>query len=347
MEWSKPVIIFAISAVVIGIAYYLYVYYYSPPAPEAVPQGSSSSSTSSEAKTEGYMMNESYMSRKGHEKYRANPGYEGFSSSLNYFSRPQFTSNLDPNNPNLRFDPHVYGGYLKGDQPEIQNLAATNTIQSAAFNTSCGKECKDTVNGEYNTAIDMRINDAAAYVDYSSLIGDNNRKEKELKGGSVTYEEPSSLLPVPDMRNPLLRDPSSPENYMYERTIFAPLKPRTRGEPDRFRGDLDIAPVKTGWFDIAATPSIDLSKGYFGYFNSIDEVQDLNDHLFSRARGNVDAQNYIDETVSRNVADMTTPKLVYDSPPPLNFGPVNNAQYGQENPWYNTNSGVANRTYEL
>lgn len=330
MEWSKPVIIVTISAIVVGIAYYIYK------------NSSSSEATPQEPKTEGYMMNESYS-----EKYRANPGYEGYpnssNNSLNYFSRPTFTSNLDPNNPNLRFDPHVYGGYIRGTQPEIQNLAATNTVQSTAFNTSCGGECRDTINGEYNTL----INDSAAYIDYSSLIGDNNRKEKELKGGSVRYEEPSSLLPTPDMRNPLLRDPSSPENYMYERTIFAPLKSRNRGEPDRFRGDLDIAPIKTGWFDIASTPSVDLSKGYFGYFNSIDEVQENNDHLFSRARGNLQAQAAIDANVNRNVEEMTTPKLAYDNPPPLNFGPINNAHYGQENPWYNTNSGVANRSYEL
>lgn len=104
------------------------------------------------------------------------------------------------------------------------------------------------------------------------------------KPNTLDYTHPKDLLPVPDLRTPLMRDPSDPENFMYTRTLFAPLKTRNHNEGDRIRGDLNIQPIKTGWFDIATVPSIDLIKGYFGYYNDISEYTDVQDAIYQKDR---------------------------------------------------------------
>ena len=170
---------------------------------------------------------------------------------------------------------------------------------------------------------------------------------------TLKYTTPSELLPAPDMRQPLMRDPSDPSNFMYDRTLFAPLKKRNHNEADRIRGDLDIEPVKTGWFDIATVPTVDLVKGYFGYYNDIQEYQDLQDISYARARGQATGQ-YTGAATQKLTATMTAanqnmmkPSLKYASPPKLDFGPLENT-YQNANPWYNTISGrVSNTQFQL
>jgi hypothetical protein len=122
--------------------------------------------------------------------------------------------------------------------------------------------------------------------DYASLVEANAppAKAPSFKSSSLDYTTPQELLPTPDMRQRLSKDPSDPSNFMYDRTLFAPLKPRNLNTADRIRGDLDIQPVKTGWFDIATNPKIDLIKGYLGSFKDIEEYTDLQDVIYERAR---------------------------------------------------------------
>jgi hypothetical protein len=151
----------------------------------------------------------------------------------------------------------------------------------------------------------------------------NNYNPNTLK-----YTVPKDLLPAPDMRQPLARDPSDPSNFMYDRTIFAPLKKRNHNEADRIRGDLDIEPVKTGWFDIATVPTVDLVKGYFGYYNDIQEYQDLQDIAYTRARNQATGQSTsksttaLSELTTMMNKDMLKPRLAYGTQPNLE-GPVN------------------------
>jgi hypothetical protein len=170
---------------------------------------------------------------------------------------------------------------------------------------------------------------------------------------TLKYTTPSELLPAPDMRQPLMRDPSDPSNFMYDRTIFAPLKKRNHNEADRIRGDLDIVPVKSGWFDIATIPSVDLVKGYFGYYNDIQEYQDLQDISYARARNEATgtdssaATQKLLATMTNSNNDMTKPSLKYASAPKLDFGPMNNNSQ-TSNAWYNINSGrVSNTQFQL
>lgn len=175
----------------------------------------------------------------------------------------------------------------------------------------------------------------------------NNRNPDTLK-----YTTPQELLPAPDMRQPLMRDPSDPSNFMYDRTLFAPLKKRNRNEADRFRGDLDIEPVKTGWFDIATIPTVDLVKGYFGYYNDITQYQDLQDIAYTRNAREATGQDAgastqkLTASMSAINQDMMRPSLKYATPPKLDFGPMEDS-YKNSNPWYNTLTGNSKRDFEL
>lgn len=61
----------------------------------------------------------------------------------------------------------------------------------------------------------------------------------------------------------LKKDPSNPSNFLYNRQISSPLRNANSNESDMIRGDLRIAPIKTGWFDTPANPATDLTVGYF------------------------------------------------------------------------------------
>lgn len=89
------------------------------------------------------------------------------------------------------------------------------------------------------------------------------------------YADPEQLLPVPDIKNCLV-DPSDPENYMYDRTLFAPLKRRNGYvQTDFIRGDLYIPSVNSGWFYAPTIPSVDLQKGALNILNSSIDNQDI------------------------------------------------------------------------
>jgi hypothetical protein len=192
-----------------------------------------------------------------------------------------------------------------------------------------------------------RVKGEFAYLgmDANTVSGQNaSRKEWEQKysetmstqkPNTLDYTNPKDLLPVPDLRTPLMRDPSDPENFMYTRTLFAPLKTRNHNEGDRIRGDLNIQPVKTGWFDIATVPSIDLIKGYFGYYNDISEYTDVQDAIFQKDRDlttnpqrALQTESALKNITRLNTQAMTSPNLAYgsatDTFDSLKFGSVGN-----------------------
>lgn len=319
-------------------------------------------------------------------------------------TRPSFNSNLDPNNMNMRFDSNVYGGFINGNSPNINNLASYNRVASDSLDTQAFYNQNDKQgsregfapprmravvqpagNGapQFDPSVGQNIGtiDAAQYVtyadtDYEGLAADNPQGNSPSKNSSgygtvandfaslgndgtfqaskmnsaattykaslnnnynpntLKYTVPKDLLPAPDMRQPLARDPSDPSNFMYDRTVFAPLKKRNHNEADRIRGDLDIEPVKTGWFDIATVPSVDLCKGYFGYFSDIQEYQDLQDIAYSRSREQSTGQSTTGSTTAlSNLTgminkDMLKPKLAYATQPNLEM-PIGNA-WGQK-----------------
>jgi hypothetical protein len=353
--------------------------------------------------------------------------------------RPTFNANLDPNNPNMRFDPNVYGGFIKGASPPTGFLAANNLdskggvmgpkltidrfqsqrapqrdfqkgVNSAregftpVLYSSGGAQAQSLGNSVYEGTYQAGMNDAASFdfasegSNYNNGLTSSNQKmmlnnvmnmstggnknpassnfdvvgsdfaylatagnvqqqkmqdTKKYKASldnsvpnTLEYTLPSELLPTPDMRQPLMRDPSDPSNFMYDRTVFAPLKSRNLNTPDRIRGDLDIQPIKIGYFDVSTVPQIDLSKGYFGYYNDIEQTQDLQDIAYQKTRDTdggdtMQSTQKLDRLLTALNQDMMKPKAVYATPPPLNFGPIKN----ESNPWYNNMTNTVNTAF--
>jgi len=105
----------------------------------------------------------------------------------------------------------------------------------------------------------------------------------KVGSGKPELQNTKDLMPVPDMRYTTGLDPTDPQNFMYDRTIFGRLKRRYGTEYDYLRGTLDIKPVYRGYFDIAPPQETDIVKGYFDRYIDIEQETAIQDASFTRA----------------------------------------------------------------
>lgn len=240
-------------------------------------------------------------------------------------SKEGFGTQDDRNMAGSLFDAPQYVNYKNLDYNST--IAQNNSFSSSGMSSSSGM----TNGGDYDTM----------GPDFASMANQNKMHAVAKYRSSITgsapdsmqYSSPKELLPTPDMRQPLMRDPSDPVNFMYDRTIFAPLKTRNHNTPDRIRGDIDIAPIKTGWFDVSAVPSTDLAKGYFGSYNDIQEYQDIQDAVYSKNQGD-STGGKMTSILSTINSQLTTPSLKYARPARSN-------QDGTNDPFYNDITGMS------
>ena len=177
-----------------------------------------------------------------------------------------------PSIPSLRYDANgLAGGTLRGSTPG--NLGASGP----SFTNETGQPISFATVGSYTTG---------------SLLNDR----KFLTSGQVaetlanTYgtntpqlQEAKDLLPIPDMKYSATVDPTNPENFIYDRTIFAPLKRRYGNAVDFIRGDIDVKPEYRSWFDVRAPSTVDVVKGYFDSYIDIQQNTAIRDSVFERA----------------------------------------------------------------
>lgn len=255
-------------------------------------------------------------------------GYDGqwinVGLNPNMTQRPEFNTNLDPRYQFARSanDPFgSSGGYIRGEMPSSDYLGSVNDFRGDQSIEPIKEGFGQILKGEY-----PGVADSATYInrDFAKMAQDVKLpvNKESAAPNTLEYTTPKELLPIPDMRQTLMRDPSDPTNFMYDRTLFAPLKSRNHNTPDRFRGDLDIKPIKTGWFDIATVPHVDLAQGYFGYFNDIEQYQDLQDISNIRRRDIGDSDKMASsgaiDNIYKNIAsDMERPRQAYARNPPL------------------------------
>jgi hypothetical protein len=133
------------------------------------------------------------------------------------------------------------------------------------------------------------------YESISQMSGDNMLLNKQTltsdqvntmlaRVGKTTPElqDVKDIMPTPDMRYAAGLDPTDPNNFIYERTLFAPLKRRNYGDVDYFRGDLEIMPEKRGWFDTRSVGDKDVVQGYFSNYTDIQQNSTVRDSIFER-----------------------------------------------------------------
>lgn len=104
-----------------------------------------------------------------------------------------------------------------------------------------------------------------------------------LGSGKPEYTDTKELMPVADMRYTTGLDPTDPQNFMYDRTIFGRLKRRYGNGIDWFRGDIDIKPESRGWFDLSPPAETDIVVGYFDRYIDIEQETAIKDASFTRA----------------------------------------------------------------
>lgn len=126
------------------------------------------------------------------------------------------------------------------------------------------------------------------HADFSRLGELDQQAERAVEKKSLSerpdlsFFDPKQLLPKSDIRSSF-KDPQDPSNYMYDRTLFAPLKRRSKADVDFVRGDLHIAPHRFGWFDTPANPGTDLNAGFFNLnYPSIEQNVSLQDTQVQR-----------------------------------------------------------------
>ncbi len=133
------------------------------------------------------------------------------------------------------------------------------------------------------------------YESISQMSGDNMLLNKQtltssqvdemlakVGKGTPQLQDVKDIMPTPDMRYSANLDPTDPNNFIYERTLFAPLKRRNYGDVDYFRGDLEIMPEKRGWFDIRSVGDKDVVQGYFSNYTDIQQSTSVKDSIFER-----------------------------------------------------------------
>jgi hypothetical protein len=133
------------------------------------------------------------------------------------------------------------------------------------------------------------------YESISQMAGDNMLLNKQTLSssqvdemlarvgkGTPQLQDVKDIMPTPDMRYSANLDPTDPNNFIYERTLFAPLKRRNYGDVDYFRGDLEIMPIKRGYFDVRSVGDKDVVQGYFSNYSDIQQSATLKDSIFER-----------------------------------------------------------------
>jgi hypothetical protein len=193
----------------------------------------------------------------------------------NWMSRPNFRADLSP-----RFDStRVGGGQIVGDFPGMAVQAAPLTPVESLVNFSTPSYAQ--MGGADGAYIDPRLPAGGLSTSQVNTILSN--KFGRGAGDTPDYMDPKMLLPVPDMKKTMARDPTDPNTFMYDRYLFAPLKRRYgKVGVDFIRGDIPIPQLRMGWFDPAPVAKQDLMAGYFADYLDIQQSTSLKDALFER-----------------------------------------------------------------
>lgn len=182
-------------------------------------------------------------------------------------ANPELAAPLAP-----RFDAVTQGAQtLRGQTPPmpIMGAPAQPTLNNPEFGqpdfTQLGGAAAPIPSGALTT---KQVDDIL-----SNKFGNNTPK----------YQETVDLMPVPDMRYSAGVDPTDPQSYMYDRTIFSRLKRRYGNGVDFIRGDIDVRPQYRGWFDIQPPTDVDVVEGYFNRYIDVEQETAIKDATFERA----------------------------------------------------------------
>ena len=192
-----------------------------------------------------------------------------------WVSRPDFKADLSP-----RFDStRVGGGNIVGSFPGLEVQASPLTPVESILSASVPNYAS--MGGPDGAYTDPRLPAGGFTTSQVNKILAN----KFGRGTSDTPEmtEANQLLPTPDLKKALARNPADANTFMYDRYLFAPLKRRYgKVEVDHIRGDLPVKQVRMGWFDPSPVAKQDITSGYFQNYLDIQQSTAIQDSVFER-----------------------------------------------------------------
>lgn len=115
--------------------------------------------------------------------------------------------------------------------------------------------------------------------------------QQQMNGGKP--ELPAPALPLANID--YSTDPTNPENFMYDRSVFSKLKRQYGNQVDFIRGDIDVKQEYRGWFDVRPATDKDIVTGYFDRYIDIQQEASLKDSQFTRS---TPVQNLFNSSIS-------------------------------------------------
>lgn len=106
----------------------------------------------------------------------------------------------------------------------------------------------------------------------------NQMLQQTMNGGKPEYYE--AVLPLGSIEHST--DPTDPQNFIFDRTVFAPLKRQYGNQVDFIRGDIDVKQEFRGWFDVRPATNKDIITGYFDSYIDIQQQTAIKDAQFTR-----------------------------------------------------------------
>lgn len=209
----------------------------------------------------------------------------------------------------------------KNDTSDIYANVPLASASSMPLNTSSSKNDRNkyqsgmmAAGNEDPNKFNLSLIDKDNHTDFASMAGISTQAKLNQKKQSTApeYTETSDMLPAQDMNNTMMKDPSDPQNYMYDRPIYAQTKAKNRNPSDYLRGDLEIATINRGMFDISTDPSNELTKGYFANYQDLEEQTDIQDYIYNNiASGKTDNVDKITNAAQELANKVTQPDLKF------------------------------------
>jgi hypothetical protein len=186
--------------------------------------------------------------------------------------------------------------------PSIENKITENKNDRRFANENFSEKIKisSRINNKMSRYVLEPIDEPETNIqsnDFSELANLQKKEVKSTTRPDLSYEGAS--LPKLGIDNKF-KDPTDPSNYMYDRTLFAPLKRRNGGGgTDFIRGDVYVAPNRFGWFDVPSNPGTDLNAGFFNLnYPSFEQHVDNQDLEVKRQNSSLTLSEL--ESIQRN-----------------------------------------------